>query len=101
MANIHVGDVGAKLKSQVVDQDGNIVNISGYRLTMTLRKPDSTYLYVTPLLLTDGTDGYMAYTTQAGDLTNAGDWQRQGAASGVGSPYWLTDVTQFQVLPNL
>lgn len=100
-SHVHTGEIGIIFKSQVVDQDNNVVNIgSGYTLSMVFRKPDTTYLTVTPILTTDGSDGLMSYTTKGGDINLPGAWQRQGVASG-STAYWTTDITQFQVLANV
>ena len=101
MADIHVGDVGTQFVVTVTDADGAAVDVSG-ALTLQLRfRPPSAPTFVcaaTPV--TDGADGKINYVTQAGDLSEAGEWELQAFVALSGGS-WHSDITRFDVLGNL
>lgn len=78
MATLQVGAVGVVIESEVRDQDGVVVDVSAFTLLeLDLRKPDGTTITRTGQLTTDGTNGFVQYTTIAGDLDQPGQWRRQ------------------------
>jgi hypothetical protein len=103
LPEIHVGDVGIALIVVVVDETGTVVNIStASTLTILLLPPGNSPtnpLLTKPAMLdTNGVDGAMRYTTQAGDLSVAGTWQIQGQVV-IGSAMWSTRSSRVLVLP--
>lgn len=104
LPEIHVGDVGIALIVVVVDETGTVVNIStASTLTILLLPPTQSNpaaaLLTKPAVLdTNGVDGAMRYTTQAGDLSVAGTWQIQGQVV-IGSAMWSTRSSRMLVLP--
>ena len=82
-----VGDVGVALVVQVLDQNGNVINIAGAAsLTIKLLAPDGTSADKVASLYSDGRDGKMVYVTQSGDLAQAGLYQVQGKLTLNGTP---------------
>lgn len=82
-----VGDVGVKIVVQVLDQDGEIIDIGGATgLKIKLQKPDGTAVDKTALLFSDGSDGKMYYATVSGDLDQAGLFLVQGKLTLGGTP---------------
>lgn len=74
-----VGDVGVKIIVQVLDQEGEIIDIGGATgLKIKLQKPDGTSADKTAVLLSDGSDGKMYYASVSGDLDQAGLFLVQG-----------------------
>ena len=100
MSDIHVGYQGLVLKPRFTD-DGAVVDISAATgRTIRLRDPDGTTSDKTATFTTDGTDGYIQYTTDADDLNKAGKWQAQAIVTGP-SLNIPTKKFSFVVKPNL
>jgi len=101
VGEIHLGDVGTVLIHTVKDQDEAIVDIStANELKIVFNRPDGTVSVETGALTTDGTDGKMEYTTESGDLSQEGNWTRQGKVT-FGSSVWYSDIIKFKVYVNL
>lgn len=105
LPDIHKNDVGVELVIEFVDEDDNIINISGATTKqILLRKPGAASVTKTGVFDTDGTDGLLKYvTTKSGsvyDLDKAGEWQIQGYVV-VGVDEWHTAVSHFHVAGNL
>ncbi|MBY0525604.1 MAG: hypothetical protein K2R98_19520 [Gemmataceae bacterium] len=101
---IHINDVGTRFEVQVRDNDNAIVDISpsGMVPLYQFKKPDNTYLNKTPSLQTDGTDGWLVYVAQDGDLDLAGLWRFQVYVTlPTPSGNWHSDIGTFRVYPNL
>jgi hypothetical protein len=98
---IHAGDIGTVLEVTIQD-DTSVIDISAMTLagSILLEKPDGTVLTKTGVLVTDGTDGKVKYTTVADDLDTAGQWRIQASVTISGST-WKSDVGSFRVYPNL
>jgi hypothetical protein len=76
---VHVGEVGIDLRLTLLDQDGEVFDISGATgRTLILEAPSGATRIVSAALLTDGTDGGLRYATQSGDIDEAGRWSLQG-----------------------
>jgi hypothetical protein len=98
---MRVGDIGTKIISQIVDQDGEIIPIgSAISMLMKLSKPNGTVVQKTPTLLTDGTDGKLVYSTLANDIDIDGTWKSQSWVQLPGGS-WHTSIEIFDVEPNL
>ena len=101
MADIHVGDVGTRLTVTLTDETGAAVDVTGASLLeMRLRLPGGGTLTRGATTVTDGSDGQISYVTQAGDLSEAGEWELQAYVVLPGGA-WHSDVTRFDVLANL
>ena len=99
-SNIHVGDVGTELVCQLVDQDGDVVDLSAAgTMRIFLGKPGGSVLTKAAVLDTDGTDGRMKYLTIDGDVDEAGVWEIQGRAA-IGSYRYSTSKGSFTVVRN-
>lgn len=99
-AEIHVGNTGTVFQFQVLDQDSAAVPLGGHTLQMVFSRPDTTRLVVTPTFTTDGSDGYIQYSTISGDLNQAGIWRLQAVVTS-GSRVWYSNALSFKVFPNI
>lgn len=100
MDNIHVGDIGTVFKIKITDDAGLALNISAATtLKIIFLKPNKERLEKTATFSTDGTDGYIQYSTIAGDLDRPGAWKIQGYV--VEASYTnSSQVDTFHVKPN-
>lgn len=74
------GQYGEAITLQVVDDDGNGIDISGYTTSkaVTLRDPASMKtLSYSASFSTDGTDGKVYFTPAAGGIDREGVWEGQ------------------------
>ena len=98
---IRAGGIGVSLEL-IVYQKGKIKDISGVTgLQMIFKKPSGATTTETATLSSDGKNGRMRYiTTNNAFLDEEGVWERQGKFTdgGVTVP---TDITDFEVFPNL
>ncbi len=100
MDDIHLNDVGTQFVV-TVQEDGNVVDISGATTKqMKFKKPDGSIETRTASFQTDGVDGVLTYTTQAGDMNVIGLWELQCYIV-VGPQSWHTSTTMFRVSDNL
>ncbi len=89
------------LQVQVVDQDGNPVDLSSaLLLTLWLLAPGGAAVPVTAALVSNGRDGKLQYITNSGDLPQAGLWGVQ-AALNYGGNLLTTRWAYFAVEPNV
>jgi hypothetical protein len=96
---VHKNDVGTVFEFTV--KDGSVVvDLSAATISVKFRKPNGTVLTKTGVLLNDGTDGKMKYTTVLNDLSDAGDWSVQAVIT-IGTGTWNTDIQHFRVFDNL
>ena len=96
---IHKGDIGTKFIIEVVDEDGNVLDISGASaMAILFKKHDRTVVSETAVHLTDGTDGKMVYTAEDGFLDQVGQWSMQGKVT-LTDPAgtWFSTVKEFLV----
>lgn len=99
---IHVGDVGTVITLTIYEDDGTtVVDVSSATTkTIYFKKPDGTKLAATAGFTTTGTDGKIAYTTVAGDVSVAGVWEVQGYVE-IGTAKYYSTKGRFQVHGNL
>jgi len=99
---IRVGDIASRFIITLKDSD-TIVDISGATvLQIIFHKPDATILTKTATLLTDGTDGKFYWaTTATTDLDQEGIWKLQGYVEFTSGGKFHSDISSFQVYPNL
>lgn len=103
MSEIHVGDIGTVFKVKIVDDDtGDAIDISLCLIKeIKFAKPDGdTVVTYTASFTTDGTDGFIQYSTLAGDLDVHGRWEVQGR---IVHPTFTNSskIGSFIVKPNL
>lgn len=100
-AEIHLGDVGTVFTATILDENGAAVDVSSAsELTLVYNKPDGTAIERTAVLVNDGTDGMISYTTIALDIDQVGTWRVQGYVA-IGTSEFYSDVHVFRVYPNL
>ena len=104
MANPHVGDVGTKFITTIVDQDGDVIDLSGaITKELLFKKPKSKGTLVKTAVFPlngDGTDGKIQYISVVGDLDTSGDWKIQGYAE-TPDGNWSTEQEVFTVDANI
>jgi hypothetical protein len=101
MAKVYLNDSGTAFRSTVVDEEGDVLDISGAsELKMGFIKPDQTVVEFDAELVNDGTDGILQYVTADGDVDQVGRWQAQ--------PYVVIDgakvhgeIYKFRVYQNV
>lgn len=106
LGKIHTGDIGTELQLKVEDTDVTNTNqtvdlsqVDGATpLWVILTDPDGNKVEFEAEFLTDGTDGYMSYTTEGDIWTQAGYWKKRPRIEYVdGRKYSGNDVI-FEVL---
>lgn len=96
---IHKGDIGTIFEFTV--KDGlNVVDLSSATINVYFRFTSGTVKTRTGVLVNDGTDGKMKYTTIAGDLSESGDLSIQAEIT-IGAGVWKTDIQNIRVFENL
>lgn len=100
MSEVQYGDIGTLFKIRIVDQDGDVEDVStATTKEIIFRRPDGTTLTKTASLTTDGTDGYIEYSSVNGDLDMLGVWELQARIVKGGND-WHGTVKKFRVLRN-
>lgn len=98
---VQLDSVNLAIIISVIDQDGNIVDVSSASTkNILIKKPDRTVLTKTGVFVTDGTDGKIQHLTIAGDLDQLGIYEAQGDIV-VGSTDIPTVVSKFKVVRNI
>jgi hypothetical protein len=101
VAHIHVDDIGTSFVATVVNESGDVEDIStASALSFTFKKPSGTLSTVSAEFHSDGTDGMMVYVTESGDIDEEGNWSIQGVVT-IGSSVFHTSVHKFKVYGNL
>lgn len=88
----------------LIQEDGSAVNISAAtRKDLIFRRPDGTQFTLAASFKTDGSDGYLRWTTASGEIRKQdhGRWQVEADLAGVGGFSGPTRVASFSVLPRL
>jgi hypothetical protein len=101
--NIHVGDIGTIFKLKIVDDDTGLpidVSLADTK-EVKFRPPDGPSVTKTASFTTDGSDGWIQYTTIAADLSIDGDWDIQGFVVRTGFYSNHSEVKEFVVHDNL
>ena len=105
-SEFHLGDVGNVIRLTITE-DGSAQDISTVTTkTLRFRTPRGNFIEKTASFYTNGTDGKIQYTTEAGffdanDPRLAGDWQVQAYLAGLGAFTGHSTIAHFTVLPNL
>ncbi len=97
---IHLNDIGTVFTVTVKD-GANAVDISAATTQQLIfQAPSGAKKTKEAAFVTDGSDGQLEYTLVDGDLDELGYWKLQAyVVSPAGS--WHSDVSAFQVHPNL
>lgn len=75
--DIFIGDYGIPLEVTITVNGAPHDISSATALGIDFKKPDGSAISRTPAFKTDGTDGVITYTFQAGDIDVAGKWSYQ------------------------
>ena len=95
---ININDIGTDLQITVTETDVAVDISSAAALAMILTKPSGATVTKTALLLNDGTDGKLHYTTESGDIDEVGNWTYHGRVTfGAGSVFHTTNPQTFTV----
>ena len=99
---IHIGDVGTVLNFVVTDGTDE-VDLSDYdTLTLLMEDPEGTAAEETLEFTTDGSDGALKLTTEAGTFDVAGQWLVQALLEEAGDGIIVhTCIVYIRVYPNL
>ncbi len=98
---LHIGDVGTRILSTIVDESADPVDLSSATtINYLLRKPSGTISTLGATLFTDGTDGKIYFTTLSTTLDEAGFYKLQAYIE-TPTKQWHTDKVAFRVYPNL
>lgn len=98
---IQKNDEGTEFRIEVLDHNGNVLDISNQSsLSVTFKKPSGTTVEKTASLVNDGTDGLIQYTTEEDDLDEVGTWKIQAKVGSVNGS-WHTTLKSFKVHRNL
>jgi len=101
MSTPHLDDIGTIFRFTILDQAGDVVNISSpTSIKIIFTDPAGTQISKTAALTTDGQDGQLEYVSIANDLDTVGDWKMQ-AQIVITAGTFHTDVESFKVQPNL
>ena len=98
---IHLNDYGTIFRATILD-GSTVVDISTAANKQFIFNPPATEINfaVSGVLVTDGTDGQIQYTTVSGDLNVAGNWCVQAAVT-FPTSHWNTDIFKFKVHENI
>lgn len=94
-------DEGSALEL-VCKEGGAAVNISSATVKkIYLQKPDGTVVEKTAVFSSDGSDGKIKYSLEAGVLDATGEWKAQGYVELSGGQKLRTSNVRFEVEPIL
>jgi hypothetical protein len=99
-SEIHYGDIGVNFNITVMNDTVPLDVSNANDIYIIFEKPDGTDMIKNAVLITDGTDGNIRYTTVAGDLDQIGTWQIQAKVD-FGSSVFSTEIQRFKVQRNL
>lgn len=74
MDKISINDIGTSLQIVVKESDAVVDISTATAKAIILKKPGGEEVEKAAAFLTDGTDGIVAYSTQAGDIDQKGIW---------------------------
>lgn len=89
-----VGDTGTSIRILIQNQDNEIVDVGdATEMVIIFVKPDGSRVEKTASLLTDGSDGYIHYVTEADFLDQSGTWKYEGRVGFPDGDEWTTKET--------
>lgn len=100
--NIHLGDIGTIFKVRILDDStSSPIDISSsIEKVIKFKKSNGVILERNAVFTTDGSDGYMEYSTIAGDLNVSGNWTIQGFVKS--STFENnSEIGVFEIKPNI
>jgi maltoporin len=98
---LRLGDVGTIFRIRIIDVDG-VVDLHDCTVKQIIfKKPDGSYVEQEAEFYTDGSDGYIQYTSVSGDLDQAGKWRIQSHVEFSINDSWHTTTDSFLVSENL
>ncbi len=98
---IHMYDAGTSFEAQIRKEDDTPYPLNdATKMEFWFQKPDQTYIIRTAEWLTDGTDGWLTYLTDAVDLDQVGTWRYQAYIE-KGPVIKHSDIGKFKVYANL
>ncbi len=101
-AGIHVGDVGTVIEVTVKDESTQVFDLSSQtKIRLDFKSPRGVVRSHDATLVSDGSDGRIAYTTRAGDFDEVGIWSVQAYIELANGDSKHSDLLQFQVYPNV
>lgn len=100
--NVHLGD-SLTVNVDYLDCAGAALNINGASTQQVILKGPTTRFVVSSSYVTDGTDGKVTATVDAGEIDETGTWQIQGRVVISGSPdlEYHSEIETFEVDGNL
>lgn len=100
-SELQKNNVGSIFRKTIVDQDGNVVDISSATTkNFIFNKPGGSQLVKATSFTTDGTDGKIQYASASGDLDEIGMWSYQAYIVFVSGSFY-SNVDSFKVNRNL
>ncbi len=98
---IHINDKGTVIQSTIMKNCSEVFDLSAAdTIEYILKKPSGTVVTLTCVLVTDGSDGEIRYTSISSTFDEAGYYKLQ-AHIVLGSTEWRTNIETFRVYPNL
>ena len=97
-------DIGTKFQAVIKDQNGSIVDVSGAsELELIFRAPSGEIKTFNAENVDDGLDGEIEYTSEVGDINEAGDWEWQARVviAGADGGDWKSAIKRFNVVEPL
>jgi len=99
--DLQVGAVGAVI-TVTCTSGGAALDVTGATtLQVVMLSPAGVRNAATAVVVGDGADGVISYTTEAGDIYMPGTWKAQAYAVLAGGDEFYSSVTTFTVGPNL
>lgn len=100
-ATIQQNNIGTIFRRTILDQDGNIVDVSSATTKeFIFTKPSDTRVIKSASFVNDGVSGVIQYTSTSGDLDEIGTWSYQAFIVFVSGEFY-TDIDTFKVNRNL
>jgi len=87
------------LNFTVYDENHDIVDLSGYTISLKIIRPDYTVLTKTPTKVSGGSTGLLSYQVVSGDLNKSGYYTLQLIHDKTGE-HFSSDVKGIAVIPN-
>ena len=98
---VHNADEGTIFRLTITDTAGTAIDVSTASTKFIYFKdPSGNKVQKSAAFYTDGSDGIIQYTTQAGDIDEEGTWQVQGyVETSLGK--FFTEKSSFKVYSNI
>lgn len=97
MKELRYGDIGVQIIITVLDQDGDVVNLSSATTkSIVFNLPDETTVTKTASFVSDGSDGKIKYTTESGFVSQLGIWAAQAFVI-IGTAEYTSTEFKFKV----